>query len=187
MSEPVVIPPGPMTREAFHAWAEDQPRGRFELCAGEVVAMAPGRLAHARAKAAAWLALRQAIAAAGLPCEALPDGVSVAVDDRTSYEPDALVSSGERASDDLLAAPEPVVVVEVTSPSNSRVDLTTKLADYFRVPSVRHYLILHLAKRVAIHHRRREDGSIETAILGAGPILLDPPGIRVRVEDLFPG
>jgi Uma2 family endonuclease len=77
------------------------------------------------------------------------------------------------------------VVVEVTSPSNSRVDLTTKFADYFRVPSVRHYLIVHLAKRIVIHHRRRDDGGIESAVLGAGPVVLDPPGITIRVEDLF--
>ncbi len=86
---------------------------------------------------------------------------------------------------DAIAAPHPVVVVEVTSPSNSRVDLTTKFADYFRVPSVRHYLIVHLAKRIVIHHRRRGDEGIESAILGAGTVALDPPGIAIRVEDLF--
>ena len=47
--------------------------------------MAPERVAHARAKLAATLALRQAIAQAGLPCEVLPDGVSVRIDEATVY------------------------------------------------------------------------------------------------------
>ena len=174
-----------MTREEYYRWAEAQPHGRFELVDGEVVAMAPERVAHLRAKLASVLALRQAIASAGLPCEALPDGATVEVGEDTAYEPDALVHCGERLDDDALGSPEPVILVEVTSPSNSRVDLTTKFTDYFRAPSVRHYLIVHLAKRVVIHHRRLEDGRIESAILASGLITLDPPGLAVTVEALF--
>ena len=66
MADPLPTPPtGKLTREEYRRWAEAQPRGRFELVAGEVVAMSPERIAHARIKANAWLALRQAIAAAG--------------------------------------------------------------------------------------------------------------------------
>jgi Uma2 family endonuclease len=174
-----------MTREEYYRWAEAQPRGRFELVDGKVVAMAPERVAHLRAKLATVLALRQAIAAAGLPCEALPDGATVEIGEDTAYEPDAMVHCGQLLDDNAFGPPEPVIVVEVTSPSNSRVDLTTKFADYFRVPSVRHYLIVHLARRVVIHHRRLEDGRIESSILASGPIALDPPGLTVTVEALF--
>lgn len=187
MSDPVEIPPGPMTLQAFRAWSAAQPRGRFELVAGTVVGMAPERIAHTRAKMRAWLLLRDAIAAAGLPCEALGDGVSVVVDEMTSYEPDVVVDCGAPIDPDATAAPSPVIVVEVTSPSNSQVDLTTKLADYFRVPTVRHYVIIHLAKRVVIHHRRRDGDEIGTAILGSGPVMLDPPGITLLAEDLLAG
>jgi Uma2 family endonuclease len=185
MAEPVQVPLGTMTREDYYRWAEAQPRGRFELVEGEVVATAPERVSHIRAKALAWLALRQAIALAGAPCEALSDGVTVEVGDDTAYEPDAVADRGPIRDDDAIAAPAPVVVVEVTSPSNSRVDLTTKFTDYFRVPSIRHYLIVHLRRRTVIHHRRTDDGRIESAILSAGPIVLDPPGITIRVEELF--
>ena len=174
-----------MTREDYYRWAEAQPRGRFELVEGEVVAMAPERVAHIRAKALAWLALRQAIASAGVPCEALSDGVTVEVGDDTTYEPDAVVDCTSTLDGDAVAASAPVVVVEVTSPSNSRVDLTTKFNDYFRVPSIRHYLIVHLRRRTVIHHRRTDNGRIESAILSAGPIALAPPGITIRVEELF--
>ena len=45
--------PGPLTltADAFLAWAEEQPGdARFELIDGRVVAMAPERLGHIRAK-----------------------------------------------------------------------------------------------------------------------------------------
>lgn len=184
MSDAAATPPARLSRDAFYAWAKDQPRGRYELLDGEVVAMAPERVAHARAKGAAWVALRDALAAAGVECEALPDGVTVEVGDATCYEPDVVVACGEIPGD-LVAVPSPLIVVEVTSPSNSRVDLVTKFADYFRLPSLRHYVIIHLGLRRVIHHRRTEDGRIESAILTGGALALEPPGISVPVDGLF--
>jgi Uma2 family endonuclease len=65
------------TAEEFIAWALEQPTGRYELDNGTVVATAPERVNHARVKSQGWLALRTAIAARGLACEALPDGATV--------------------------------------------------------------------------------------------------------------
>jgi len=174
-----------MTREEFHRWAENQPRGRFELVAGRVVAMAPERGAHLRAKAEVLMALKNAIAVAGVDCEALPDGATVEVGDDTAYEPDAVVTCGERMGDNATVAPNPVVVVEVLSPSTRAVDTGAKLTDYFRVPSIHHYLILRTDRRVVVHHRRLEDGGIETRLVAAGPIRLDPPGIAIAAEGVF--
>ena len=81
-----------MTADQFVAWAMRQPEGeRYELVAGEVVAMAPERAGHSRAKSRIHRALADAVAAAGLPCEAFPDGMAVRIGDDTVYEPDALV------------------------------------------------------------------------------------------------
>jgi Uma2 family endonuclease len=179
-------PKGRMTRAAYRAWAEQQPRGRYELVRGEVVAMAPERGAHLRAKLAAALALRRAIAEAGVPCQALPDGATVEVGDNVDYEPDALVNCGEPMADDAVAAPNPVVVVEVLSPGTRSVDTAQKLVDYFRVPSIRHFLILDTRARAVIHHRRAGEGdAIETRLVRAGAFALDPPGISVAVEEFW--
>ena len=89
MAKALNQPPGRMTFDEFLAWAMAQPEGRFELVDGKVVAMAPERVAHARLKSEVWLALRDAIKSAGLPCEALPDGMTVKIDEHTAYEPDA--------------------------------------------------------------------------------------------------
>ena len=114
MAEPLPTPSGKMNRAEYRRWAEAQPRGRFELVAGEVVAMPPERISQARIKGNAWLALRLAIASAGLDCQAYPDGVTVEVDDNTDYEPDALVNCGAGPDEDSIAAPNPVIVVEVS-------------------------------------------------------------------------
>ena len=79
------------TADEFIAWALEQPAGRFELSNGVVVAMAPERASHNQAKLNTAVALRGAIGARGLPCRAMTDGMAVRIDDRTVYEPDALV------------------------------------------------------------------------------------------------
>lgn len=185
MRQAVASAPLFLSRKEYRIWAEAQPRGRTELVAGEVVAMSPERLEHIRAKAKVWRALDQAVRAAGLPCEAIADGITIEVGDDTDYEPDAVINCGERMAGDVVAASNPVVVVEVLSPSTRSVDTGAKLSDYFRVPSIYHYLIVRADRRGVIHHRRRDDGGIETNLLSEGQIRLDPPGISVPIEEFY--
>jgi len=175
------------TADEFIAWALEQPAGRFELDNGAVVAMAPERATHALAKGNVFMALRTAISARGLTCQAFPDGMSVRIDDRTVYEPDALVRCGTQLPGEAVEANDPVVVVEVVSPSSRGVDRGTKLASYFQLPSVRHYLIVDTDKRLVIHHHRGEAGRIEVRILHDGSLTLDPPGLAIEVHEIFVG
>jgi Uma2 family endonuclease len=117
-------------------------------------------------------------------CQAFGDGVTVEIGANTNYEPDALVNAGPRPAPDDIAAPNPIIVVEVASPSTASIDTGEKLADYFRVPSIQHYLIVRTAYREVIHHARRGD-LIEARVIAAGPLHLDPPGLVVTVEDFF--
>jgi len=174
-----------MSREEYRRWAEAQSSGRFERVDGMVVAMAPERLSHADRKALVWLSLRQAVASAGLPCHVYPDGVTVEVDD-SDFEPDAVLHCGETLPGDGVAVPDPLALVEVLSPSTRGGDLTRKLVSYFRLPSVQHYLIFWADRPQVIHHRRRSDGEgIETRIVTAGEIRLDPPGLVIMIEDVY--
>jgi len=169
-----------MTSDEFIAWAMDRPRGeRYELVAGEIVAMAPERSAHALTKGQVFRRLAEAIEAAGLPCTAYPDGMAVAIDEATTYEPDALVRCGPNLPDDAVKVTDPVIVVEVLSPSTRARDAGAKLEDYFRLPSVRHYLIIKTENRSVIHHARDDAGAIATQIVRGAPIVLDPPGITL--------
>ena len=173
-----------ISRAEFRAWAEQQPRGRFERVDGRVVRMTPERLVHGLLKGAVYRALDEAVRAAGIEALAFPDGVTVEVGEDTDYEPDALVNLGSIASLDGMAAPNPVIVVEVLSPGTRSVDTGEKLAGYFRVPSVQHYLVVSARRREVVHYRRAA-GAIATTVVTEGAIALDPPGISVALEAIY--
>jgi Uma2 family endonuclease len=171
------------SREEFRRWYEAQTEGRYERVDGRIVAMAPERGAHLRVKGAIYRALDRAVTAAGVPCQALPDGATVETGD-SDYEPDALVNCGDPMADEAVAAPNPVIIVEVLSPGTASTDTGGKLADYFRVSSVAHYLIVHPTRRTVTHHRRTDDG-IDTRIIVNEPITMTPPGIIITAEEIY--
>jgi Uma2 family endonuclease len=175
----------PMCTDEFIAWAMEQPEGtRYELVAGDVVGMAPERSAHALTKFRIARRFAEAVELAGLACTVYPDGMAVVIDAATVYEPDALVRCGAPLAGDTVRITDPLIVVEVLSPSTRGVDTGAKLTDYFRIPSVRHYLIVRAETRTIIHHARNEAGDISTRIIRDGPVALTPPGITL--DDIFP-
>ena len=179
------LPQHKMTVDEYLAWAEGQP-GRYELYTGRVYAMAPERAGHAKVKFAVQAAFAAAIRKAGAECHMLPDGMTVRVDANTAHEPDALVYCGEELPDSAIEVPNPVILVEVLSPSTRRIDASLKLAGYFSIESVRHYLIVDPERPLIIHHARVGDDSIRTQIHYQGVLVLDPPGLEVAVEDFYP-
>ena len=177
-------PTARMTVEEFLVWAEGQ-QGRFELHEGQVVAMSPKRVLHARAKGRIYRALGDAIRRSGKPCHVLPDGVAVRISDESCYEPDALVYCGAEATTDTVEIANPVVVVEVLSPSTQHIDIAAKLAGYFNVTSIVHYLIVNPERPPIVHHMRQTNGTIQTRILPSGLVELDPPGISFDATNLY--
>ena len=173
-----------MTREEYYAWAEGR-RGRYERIEGVVVAMAPERAGHNRAKVNLQQMLRAAVRDSGLPCEAFGDGMTVQVED-SDYQPDCIVRCGEgRLPSDSIAVPDPRIVVEVLSPATARYDRSTKFIEYFRLSTVRHYLIVWPDQPQVVHHQRTDAGEIETVTVTGGDIRLVPPGLIIRVEDIY--
>jgi Uma2 family endonuclease len=170
--------------DAFLAWAEGR-QGRWELRDGQPIIMAPERAAHALTKFAAQKALENGITRAGLPCRTFPDGMTVRITARTAFEPDALVVCPPPADLDTMEIPNPVIVVEVLSPSTAADDHGVKLDGYFSLGSVAHYLILDPDRRVMIHHARGQAGAIETRVLREGKAILDPPGFEAQVAAFF--
>ena len=175
-----------MTVDEFLAWAQGR-KGRYELFNGIVYAMSPERAGHAEVKLAVAKALGTAIAKAKLKCWVLPDGMTVRVDKHTAHEPDALVYCGTKLPGSAIEVPEPVIVVEVLSPSTRQIDASSKLAGYFRLPSVHHYLVVDPDQRLAIRHARGAGGDIGTRVVSGGTLELAPPGIRLSVARLFTG
>ena len=173
-----------LTVDEFLAWTSGQ-RGRYELFRGEVFAMSPESVGHAKIKGAVHSALASGLRKSHLRCHALPDGVTVRISSETAYEPDALVYCGEELPPSLLEVPSPVAVVEVLSPSTHRIDVSSKLIGYFQLPSVMHYLIVDPSQSVIIHHARGAGGDILTRAVTKGAVKLDPPGLELHLADIY--
>ena len=175
-----------MTVPEFLAWAAAQPRGRYELVRGEVVAMAPERARHNLVKAAVFRALSDAVARAGLPCTVFTDGMTVVIDNEHSREPDAAVQCN--VSTDLDS-----MILESAAYCR-RSDLSLVGARRYWRQAGRVFLSSQHSplsdrqpdKQVVVHHARDEDGEISTRIMSAGQVDLAPPGMTVPVRELLP-
>jgi Uma2 family endonuclease len=189
----ITLPRRKMTADEFLAWAEDLPKkaGRFELWDGEVVVKhGPAgfenaeRAQHWQVKGAIYRALHDAIARAGLPCFAVPDGASVRLADNSLAQPDALVYCGARVPRTFLEVSSPVIVVEILSPSTRRLDLVDKLAGYFALPSLFHYLVIDPEHAHLVHYRRGPGDVVEPHIVTGPRLRLDPPGLDVDLTEV---
>ncbi len=175
-----------MTAEQYFPWRDAQAdEQRYELVDGCPVAMSPERVRHAEVKGEIFAAFRTAIESTGLSCRAMIDGVQVKIDERNVFEPDVLIYCGERPSGDDVAIDDPIVVVEVLSPGTKSVDTGLKFRGYFRLASVRHYLVVHPNEASVVHHRREDDGRIASRDITDGDLELDPPGLSVPIAAFY--
>jgi Uma2 family endonuclease len=178
--------PARLDFDEFLAWAARQEEGKFELIDGVVVMQQSQQWSHAKTKAMVYVALMEAVENAGLPFYVAPDGPTIRISKRKGFVPDALVAALPEPAPDSLVITNPVIVVEVLSPSTAKIDATKKLAGYFEVPSIQHYLVVDAEGRTITHHKRASGDVLETRIVGAGSLRLDPPGIEVDLARVFP-
>jgi Uma2 family endonuclease len=175
-----------MTFAEFLLWSEAQ-AGRYELVRGYPVAMQSERARHAVVKGNVYMALRQAISDAKLPCTAYTDGLTVQIDDEHGFIPDALVQCGG-VDPYSVTADRPVIVVEVQSPSSILSDVMDKLPEYMTVPSIEHVLIIDPFQLRVLHFERRNDGTYTTRRLSRqDSVVFKLPGFTVFAEQFFEG
>ena len=175
----------PMTFEQFLRWTRE--RGgdeRHELVGGRIMTMAAERNRHVLVKTDVASAMRRAVRAGGAGCTVFGDGATVRIDGLTGYVPDVTVQCGGPIDLDSTVVNDPLILVEVLSPSTRSVDSSDKLIGYFSLPSVVHYLVIDPVRRAVIHHERRGD-AVATRLVHEGPLTLDPPGIELDVADFF--
>lgn len=198
-----------MTVEEFIEWYDRQPPGsRYELIDGVPVGysanpdgsipidpnvpleMQAEREIHARLKFKAALQFQNGVEKAKLRCTVYGDGRSVRVASDKTYEPDAMVRCGPPLPPDQVVVDDPMIVVEVTSPSTWREDAYRKTIRYFENPALMHCLIVSVEDRVVSWHRRDSnsmggDGPILLSHHEDGVLDLDPPGLAFDVGALF--
>jgi Uma2 family endonuclease len=84
---------------------------------------------------------------------------------------------------------EPIIIVEILSPSNERDDTGRKLALYLKIPDLRHYLLVHQDRRQIVHHERGDGlaGAFLTNIAPPDPLRLDLPGVDLPFAAIYGG
>lgn len=126
----------------------------------------------------------------------LPDGcrafmsdmkVKIELAEKTfAYYPDIMVACGEN-EDSPYFRTNPVLLVEVLSPSTRRTDLTEKLIHYTQIPGLLEYVIVHPDNPHVIVHRRRNGWQAEHFFAGDSfgldsvPVTLDVVGVYRKV------
>ena len=129
-----------MTVDEFLHW-EDGTDTRYELVGGFVVAMARPMPAHGRLAVRLGGAIDAALRSRP-PCAVQSEAGIVRPDrDDTCYVADLAVTCEPLRTEDRLIR-EPVLIVEVVSPSTAVFDRQTKVADYRRIPSVQEILLI---------------------------------------------
>jgi hypothetical protein len=122
------------------------------------------------------------------------------VDARNVFLPDLSVACPpfRAPPDDPHAVCDPVLVVEILSPSTAAFDRAEKFHLYARLASLRHYLLVAQDSWRVEHFRRQADGSWSVRLAGpsdvllldgicvGGPDVLDQV-VTVAVADIYAG
>jgi Uma2 family endonuclease len=169
----------PRTVEEFEIWHARQPE-RWEFIRGEPRMMAPASMNHSIIKRNVGFALQAALASRG--CEALIDGPQILTDEISAI-PDVVVTCSPIDHATPVIA-EPVIIVEVMSPSSEQNDTGLRWLAYRNIPSLRHYLVLSQDQRLVHVHSRAGDIWRER-FLSAGALELDEPPVRLEIADLY--
>jgi Uma2 family endonuclease len=168
----------PRTVVEFEAWHARQPE-RWEFIDGQPRLMAPASMKHSIIKANAFHPAR---CARRHPWHGT-GGRATDPDRRNFGDSDVVVTcSAIDLSTPVIA--EPVIIVEVMSPSSEADDAGRKWFSYRNVPSLRHYLVLSQDRRVVQVHSRAGDLWRERFV-SAGAIELDEPPLRLEVEAIY--
>ena len=167
----------PMTIEAFFDWCPKDDSRHWELIDGRPVAMAPTSGAHAVLLTAIGRRIDEALDRR--PGCTANTGAGIIPPSRpyTYYEADLAVFCRRAGPDETGDLQEPILIVEILSPSTERNDRRLKLADYRAIASVREVLLLDQASLYAEVHRRLDAERWQTDLIRG-------PDGRLRLESI---
>lgn len=91
-------------------------------------------------------------------CEAFMVDMKLKADETDFYYPDVFVACDE-SPESRFYREEPVLIIEVLSPSTRQIDRREKLKAYQNIPTVQEYLVIEQEKIHIELHRRQPDGN----------------------------
>ncbi|HNO60405.1 MAG TPA: Uma2 family endonuclease [Plasticicumulans sp.] len=150
------VPATRLSLAAFLDWEATQPE-RHEYVRGEVFAMTGASLNHNRVALNLHGLLRAHLR--GSPCEVFASDVQVRVDAADAvFYPDLVITCSADDRQQQRTLREPVLIVEVLSPSTAGYDLSAKFAHYRRLASLQEYVTIDPDAPLVQVFRRSPDG-----------------------------
>ncbi|MBL8957267.1 MAG: Uma2 family endonuclease [Myxococcaceae bacterium] len=160
---------------------------KLEFCDGVIYAMAGGTPAHAFLGAAMVRILGQGLLGR---CRVSKSDLKVHVEATgLSTFPDAAVICGELKSPqlDVNSVSNPVLLVEVTSPSTEDYDRGDKLSNYKQISSLRGVLFVsHRMKTITVVERAAT-GWNERDFRSGEVVSISEPAVQFKVDDIYSG
>lgn len=173
-----------LSAEEFIAWEGGQVE-RHEFVNGEVFAMAGAEDRHVTVALNVAIALRAHLR--GTPCRTFMSDMKLNVAAANSYfYPDVMVTcdAGDAAS--ALVKQQPVLLVEVLSPSTAAYDRGDKFVHYRRIASLQEYVLVDIDTRRTDVFRKQADGLwVLHPFAAPDPIQLASVNLNIGADVLF--
>src|ERR1051326_5562748 len=164
---------------------------RFEYWDGDLICMSGGSRAHGIISFNIGLALGNALR--GGRCRAFNGDTAILTPTLPPYRyPDASVACGDlqfRRVNVLDALVNPVVIVEVLSPSTRALDEGQKFEAYKAIDPFREYLLVEQGEPRVTRHARQPDGSWSREDVAAldSILTLESVGCSIPLRDIYEG
>jgi Uma2 family endonuclease len=169
-----------MSLDEFLAWERDQPE-RYEYAGGVVTMMTGGSAAHVTIAMNLAFALRHALRGTG--CRPFGSDMKVIANHTVRYPDISVICHPVGDRDSYLS--DPVVIIEVISPSTEREDRGRKKFDYFATPSIRQYAIIEQDERLIDLYTRTGDRWTDEIIEGDAVLNLSSIGVEVSLDVIY--
>ena len=175
------------TLDTFLDW-EDHAATKHELVNGRMIEMSGGTTDHSGIATNVGSELR--LRTQRKRCRVFNSDLKVVINYENVFYPDvSVVCDKPRHYDDRnTALTNPLLVVEVTSPSSMRDDRGRKLDGYKSLPSIRQVLVVDQHRVFAELHTRVDVGWRRDVIRGLeGSIRIDALGISIPMAEVYYG
>lgn len=181
-----MLQPKPQTERDDYLLMEAQGDEKHEFFAGQVFAMAGGTFNHARVAGNLFAQLRQTLR--DKPCQPMNSDMRIHTPSGLDTYPDVSVYCGQpELSDNQTTLLNPVLVIEVLSPSTRDYDRSGKFAHYRSIPGLQDYLLIDPESVLVEHFNRikRDEWLLRVYSDMAASITLGSLGITLSLTDIY--
>src|ERR1700738_4987092 len=169
-----------MSLAEFLAWERDQPE-RYEYGGGVVTMMTGGALDTSTIASNLWTALRDQLR--GSTCRAFRGDSKIIANHSIRYPDLSVTCTQVRGTEDVVL--DPVLIIEVISPSTEREDRGRKKFDYFATPSIRQYALIEQDERRVDLYTRMGDVWTDEIVEGSSVLKLSSIGVEISLDTVY--